>query len=218
MTMDRNPAASSRPPLRLAVLVSGGGTTLQNIAECIHRGELNAQIVIVIASNPDAYGVVRARNLNLRGIVVPRKGHNSPSEFSDVIFDHIRQSGAELVCLAGFLSLLMIPDDFVGRVLNVHPALLPSFGGKGMHGHHVHEAVIAAGCKVSGCTVHFADQTYDTGPILVQRCCPVLDDDTPETLAKRVFEQECVAYPEAIRLIADGRVKIEGRRARIQPG
>ena len=194
--------------MRLAVLLSGGGTTLQNLAECITRGELNAQITLVVSSNPEAYGLTRAKNLGLPAAIVSRKAYKTTAEFSDVVFGQIRAARAELVCLAGFLSLLKIPDDFAHRVINIHPALLPNFGGKGMHGHHVHEAVIAAGCKVSGCTVHFADQTYDTGPIILQRECPVLPDDTPETLAKRVFEQECIAYPEAIRMIADGRVKI----------
>ena len=207
-------AGSNQPqsPIRLAVLVSGGGTTLQNLAECIRRGELNAEVRLVLASNPDAYGLTRAKNFGLPAVTVERKAFKTPSEFSDVVFRHVRDAGAELVCLAGFLSLLNIPDDFAHRLINIHPALLPSFGGKGMHGHHVHGAVLAAGCKVSGCTVHFADQTYDTGPILVQRCCPVLDDDTPESLAKRVFEQECIAYPEAIRMIAGGKIKINGRR------
>jgi phosphoribosylglycinamide formyltransferase-1 len=115
--------------------------------------------------------------------------------------------------MAGWLHLLPIPNDFRYRVLNIHPALLPSFGGKGMYGHHVHEAVLAYGAKVSGCTVHYADDTYDTGPILVQKCVPVLEGDTPTSLAARVFEAECEAYPEAIELIAEGRVTIEGRRA-----
>lgn len=203
-------------PIRLGVLLSGGGTTLQNIADHIARGELHAAVACVISSNPDAYGLTRAANLSIPAKTVRRKDHNSPAEFSDVIFQALREAKVDLVCLAGFLSLLVIPDDFAGKVINIHPSLLPSFGGRGMHGHHVHEAVIAAGCKVSGCTVHFADQTYDTGPIIVQRCCPVLEDDNADTLAKRVFEQECVAYPEAIRLIAAGRVRLAGRRAHIR--
>jgi formyltetrahydrofolate-dependent phosphoribosylglycinamide formyltransferase len=206
-------APTTPPPLRLAVLLSGGGTTLQNLAEVIARGELDAEIACVVSSRPDAFGVQRAANLGLPRHVVVRKSCPSVAAFSERVFRHVREARANLVCLAGFLSLLDIPDDFVGRVLNIHPALLPSFGGKGMHGHHVHEAVLAAGCKVSGCTVHLADQTYDTGPILVQRCCPVRDDDTPDTLAGRVFEQECLAYPEAIRMFLAG-IVIEGRLAR----
>lgn len=203
-------------PARLGVLLSGGGTTMLNLANVIARGELNAQIACVIASNAEAKGIERARSLGLGVEVVARKAHNSPAAFSDVVFARLRDAKVDIVCLAGFLCLLVIPDDFIGRVINIHPALLPSFGGKGMYGHHVHEAVIAAGCKVSGCTVHLCDNTYDTGPILVQRCCPVLENDTPTTLAARVFEQECIAYPEAIRLVAAGRVSVDGRRAVIR--
>ena len=118
----------------------------------------------------------------------------------------------DLVCLAGFLSLLHIPDDHRGRVLNIHPSLLPAFGGLGMYGRRVHRAVMDAGVRVSGCTVHLADEAYDTGPILVQRCCPVELDDTPETLKKRVWEEEKTAFPEAIRLVAEGKHRLEGRR------
>lgn len=206
-----------REPLRLAVLLSGSGRTLENLARCIREGTLPAQIVTVISSNPQAYGLVRAKNLGLPTHIVPRKAFPDTASFSQAIWPLIRQSGAQLVCLAGFLSLLEIPEDYWGKVVNIHPALLPAFGGKGMFGHHVHEAVLAAGCKVSGCTVHFCDQFYDHGPIIVQKTCPVLEDDTPETLAARVFELECQAYPEAIRLIAEGRVRIEGQRCRILP-
>jgi phosphoribosylglycinamide formyltransferase-1 len=128
------------------------------------------------------------------------------------LWDAVRAYSPDLVCLAGWLHLLPIPADFRHRVLNIHPSLLPAFGGKGMYGRHVHEAVLAYGAKVSGCTVHFADDTYDTGPILVQRCVPVLDADDADTLAARVFEAECEAYPEAIGLIASGQVRVEGRR------
>jgi folate-dependent phosphoribosylglycinamide formyltransferase PurN len=117
--------------------------------------------------------------------------------------------------MAGFLQLITIPEDFQHRVMNIHPALIPAFSGKGFYGHHVHEAALAMGVKVSGCTVHFADNQYDHGPIILQRVVPVLDDDTPDTLAARVFEQESEAYPEAIRLFADGRLTVEGRRVRV---
>ena len=121
--------------------------------------------------------------------------------FSETIFDLCRKADVDLVTLAGFLCHLEIPDDFAGRVMNIHPALIPAFCGKGMYGEKVHAAVLERGCKVSGCTVHFADNEYDHGPIILQRAVPVLDDDTPDTLAARVFEQECEAYPEAIRLL-----------------
>ncbi len=204
-------------PYRLAVLISGGGRTLENIMAAISRGDFNATITTVISSRPGVFGLTRAANLGLPAAVVARKEYNTPSEFSDVIWEKTRAAGADLVCLCGFLSLITIPPDFQGKIINVHPGLLPSFGGKGMYGHHVHEAVIAHGCKVSGCTVHFADDTYDTGPILIQRTCEVLDDDTPDTLAARVFEQECLAYPDAIQMLAQGRVILQGTRARILP-
>ena len=204
-------------PLRLAVLISGGGRTLENIVAAIGRDELHAVVTTVISSRPGVFGLTRAANLGIPASTVERKAFNSPAEFSDVIWATIRAAGADLVCLCGFLSLITIPPDFMGKVINVHPALLPSFGGKGMYGHHVHEAVIAHGCKLSGCTVHFADDSYDTGPILVQRSCEVLEDDTPDTLAARVFDEECMAYPQALKLLAQGRVIIQGSRSRIVP-
>jgi formyltetrahydrofolate-dependent phosphoribosylglycinamide formyltransferase len=190
---------------------------MQNLVETIRRGELAAEVSIVISSRADAYGLVRAANLGLNGLTVERKNYRTIDAFSVPIWRLVREAQVDLVCLAGFLSLLTIPEDYAGRVVNIHPALLPSFGGPGMFGHHVHEAVLAAGCKVSGCTVHFCDRQYDAGPIIVQRTCPVLDDDAPETLAARVFEQECLAYPEAVRLIAAGRVEVRGHRARVLP-
>lgn len=203
-------------PLRLVVPLSGGGTTLQNMIDLIAKGQLPATVELVIASRPDAYGIQRASKAGIPTVVIPRKG-TPPEEFNRRMHEAIRSARADLVCMAGFLSLWTIPDDYAGRVMNIHPGLLPSFGGKGYYGHHVHEAVIKAGCKVSGCTVHFADNVYDHGPIIVQRCVPVLEDDTPDTLAAKVFEQECIAYPEAIRLFAEGRLRIDGQRARILP-
>jgi phosphoribosylglycinamide formyltransferase 1 len=185
-------------PIRLVVLVSGGGTTLQNLIDRIADGRLAARIVGVVASRADAGGVGRAERTGIPVAVVERgKG------FADRVWAAVRSFDPQLVCFGGWLHLLPIPADFHHRVLNIHPSLLPAFGGKGMYGHHVHEAVIQSGAKVSGCTVHFADDTYDTGPILVQKCVPVLDDDTPDSLAARVFAAECEAYPEAIRLIAE---------------
>ncbi|HZY87488.1 MAG TPA: phosphoribosylglycinamide formyltransferase [Gemmataceae bacterium] len=202
-------------PLRLAVLLSGSGTTLQNLLDRCARGELPAAVAAVVSSNAAAFGLSRAENAGVPTAVVERKASGSREEFSRRIFDHCRTAGADLVCLAGFLQLLHIPDDFLGRVLNIHPALIPAFSGKGFHGLHVHRAALEAGVKVSGCTVHFADNEYDHGPIVLQRVVAVRDDDTPESLAARVFEQECEAYPEAIRLYAQGRLHIEGRRVRV---
>src|SRR5207245_10586693 len=126
-----------------------------------------------------------------------------------------RDAHADLVCLGGFLQLVRVPEDFLGRVMNIHPALIPAFCGKGFYGHRVHEAVLAYGAKVSGCTVHFADNVYDHGPIVLQRTVAVLEDDTADSLAARVFEQECEAYPAAVQLFSEGRLKIEGRRVRV---
>lgn len=201
--------------IRLAVLLSGSGTTLQNFIDRIADGRLRAKVAVVVSSKADVFGLERAKKAGISSAVVERKKCASVEEFSAKLFDHCRQAEAELVCMAGFLQLIRIPDDFAGRVLNIHPALIPAFCGKGFYGHHVHEAAIAAGVKVSGCTVHFADNVYDHGPIIFQRTVPVLDGDTPDALAARVFEQECEAYPEAIRLFADQRLRIEGRKVRI---
>jgi phosphoribosylglycinamide formyltransferase-1 len=201
-------------PIQLAVLLSGGGTSLQNLIDRVADGRLNARIVCVVSSKGDAQGVERARRANIPAYVVERKSCASREEFSARILDHCRAAGAELVCMAGFLQLLQIAEDFTGRVMNIHPALLPAFGGKGYHGIHVHQAAIEAGVRVSGCTVHFADNEYDHGPIIVQRVVPVEDADTAETLQARVFAAECEAYPEAIRLFAEKRLQIVGRRVR----
>jgi formyltetrahydrofolate-dependent phosphoribosylglycinamide formyltransferase len=204
-------------PLRLAVLLSGGGTTLQNLLDRCADGTLAAQVVAVVSSKADAFGLTRAQTAGVPTLVVERRTCASRADFSKQIFDFCRQHHADLVCMGGFLQLLEIPADFGNRVLNIHPALIPAFCGKGFHGLAVHRAAIEAGVKVSGCTVHFADNEYDHGPIVTQRVVPVLDDDTPESLAARVFEQECAAYPEAIGWFAEGRLVVEGRRVRLAP-
>ena len=201
--MSDAPELPTDRPLRLAALVSGGGTTVKNLAERIDAGELGAQVVAVICSNASAQSQVSQKVPQLPAHLVGRKEHTKSGEFdvagySTQVFSIIRDAQADLVILAGFLTKLHIPSDFTGRVLNIHPALLPAFGGKGMHGKHVHQAVIAAGETTSGCTVHYADQSYDTGPIILQKSCVVLADDTTESLAARVFELEKEAYPEAI--------------------
>jgi len=204
-----------KSPIRIAVFLSGGGTTLQNLLDRIANGRLQAQIVLVASNNDGAFGLVRAETAGITTAVVNRKSFASTQEFSQKLFDLCHEHRADLVCLAGFLQLIHIPDDFQGRVMNIHPALIPAFCGKGFYGQRVHEAVLASGAKITGCTVHFCDNEYDHGPIILQRTVSVLDDDTPESLAARVFEQECEAYPEAIRHFAQGRLQIEGRRVRI---
>jgi phosphoribosylglycinamide formyltransferase 1 len=204
-------------PIKLAVLASGGGTTLQNLIDRIAAGQLDARVAVTIASRPGIMALQRAARAGIPAFVVQRSGFPSVEAFSREIFRLCDEAHTDLVCLAGWLSLLTLGESYRGRTMNIHPAILPAFGGRGMYGHHVHEGVLAHGCKVSGCTVHFVDDKYDNGPIIVQRTCPVMEDDTPDALAHRVFAQEKEAYPEAIRLFAAGRLKIEGRRVRILP-
>ena len=202
-------------PLPIAVLISGGGTTLRNLLAKRRQGELEAEVRLVISTNPQSPGLQLAADAAIRHLVIPRHGYATTDAFSTAVFDACRAADVQLVVMGGFLKRVRIPPDYVGRVMNIHPALIPAFCGKGFYGERVHEAVLQFGAKVSGCTVHFADDQYDHGPIIVQRSVPVLDDDTPHTLASRVFEQECQAYPEAINLFAQGRLRLEGRRVRI---
>ncbi len=204
-------------PIRLAGLISGGGTTLVNLVDSIQQGELSAEIPLVIASRADCGGIAKAEAAGLPCQIITRKSYASVEDFSAAIFDACRQQQIDLVICAGFLALLKIPEDFVGRVMNIHPSLIPAFSGQGYHGHHVHAGVLSRGCRVSGCTVHFVDDVYDHGPIILQATVSVCDDDTPETLAARVFEQECLAYPEAIRRYAAGRLEIRGQRVIDRP-
>ena len=201
--------------LNLAILISGSGTTLQNLIDKINDKTLNANIQIVISSAPDTYGVKRAEQNNIPVSIVQRKGFNNSEIFSNTIINEIEKYSVDLIILAGFLHLFKIPDKYTGKAMNIHPGLIPSFCGKGYYGHHVHEAVIESGVKVSGCTVHFVNNEYDCGPIIIQRVVQVHEDDSPETLAQRVFKEECIAYPEAINLFAEGRLKIEERKVRI---
>lgn len=191
--------------MRLGVLLSGGGRTMLNLQEAIDAGELDAEIVTVVASRP-CKGLGRAAEAGLATHLVNYRdfGADRLAEYSDAITACLDRAGVELVIMAGFLSKWIIPAGYAGRVMNIHPALLPKFGGQGMFGHHVHEAVIAAGEVTSGCTVHFVNNDYDSGPIILQRSVPVEPGDTPEDLAARVFVEECIAYPEAIRRYAAG--------------
>ena len=209
-------AESTAKPIRLGVLISGGGTTLMNILEYIKNGRLNAEVAIVISSRSTASGVEKAKKASLDVKVVRKKDHADIDTFSRRIEEELSAANVELVVQGGWLCLWKIPAHYENRVMNIHPALLPSFGGQGMWGHHVHEAVLAAGCRVSGCTVHFCTNEYDKGPIIVQRTCEVKDGDSPETLAARVFEQECIAYPEAIKLFAEGKIEVRDGRVRIK--
>jgi len=197
--------------ISICVCASGGGSTLQNLIDRVADGRLDAEIVRVVAGRPGIGAIDRAVAAGIAATVVER-GQRTVEAFSAEVFDAARDAGAGLVVLAGFLSLLKISVDFHNRVINIHPSLIPAFSGKGFHGEAVHRAAIEAGVKVSGCTVHYADDAFDSGPIILQEVVPVLDDDTTASLAARVFAAECVALPEAIRRHAEGRLVVRGRR------
>lgn len=183
-------------PLRLGVLLSGTGRTLVNLLDKIAAGTLAAEVTVVISDRKDVLGLTRAQQAGVPAFV---------AKDAESTFAILRQHRVELVCLAGYLRLLRIPPDFAGRVLNIHPALLPKFGGQGMYGHRVHEAVLAAKERETGCTVHLCDEEYDHGAIVLTKRVPVLPGDDAERLAARVFAAECEAYPEAIAAWAERR-------------
>ena len=183
----------------LAVLVSGTGRHLENLARLIASGELDAHIGLVVSSRAGVKALERAARMDLPALVVDAERELDDEAFSAEVFRRIEARGCGTVVLAGFLRKLVLPPAWNGGVLNIHPALLPAFGGKGYFGERVHRAVLERGCQFSGCTVHYVDDEYDHGPILLQRCVPVHPDDTVETLAERVFQEELVAYPDALR-------------------
>lgn len=195
-------ASVSNTFLPIAVLISGGGTTLKNLIDRKAQNTLAVDFRLVVSSNPKAKGLEYAQEASIPARVIRKKDFVDGQAHSDAMFEAIRESGAKLVVMGGYLEHLLIPDDFEKRVINIHPSLIPAFCGKGMYGLYVHQAAIEFGVKVSGCTVHFVDNQYDHGPILLQRTCEVLEGDTPEMLQKRVFELEREALPDAINKIA----------------
>lgn len=207
-------SSDNHPPLPIAVLISGGGTTLKNLLDLIAAGKLPIEICLVISSRSNVRGIEIAKEAGIKTAVLLRRNYSTSEAYREATFEQVRQTGAKYVVMGGYLQHLLIPDDFRNRVINIHPSLIPAFCGKGYYGIHVHEAVLEYGVKVTGCTVHFVDDQYDHGPVILQRSCPVLDDDTPETLQKRVFEVECDLLPEAIRLLACNQITIAngGRR------
>jgi phosphoribosylglycinamide formyltransferase-1 len=205
----------SCPPLRLAVLLSGNGTTLQNLIDHIEAGQLSATIVVVISSRPDAYGLVRAKRHGLETTYIPRQAPQERQGYDEAVDRILAHHQPDLIVLAGYLQRFRIAPHYRGRVMNIHPSLMPAFCGKGLYGLRVHQAALDYGVKISGCTVHFADEEYDHGPIILQRAVPVFDHDTAEALAERVGIEERRAYPEAIQLFVEGRLRVEGRRVRI---
>lgn len=202
--------------LRVGVLLSGEGTTFESLCEAIDAGRVPAEIVLVVASKEKAGGLARAERRGIPAVAIPRKAHPDVRDFNDRIHAALEKHGVEFVACLGFLSPFELRGRYDGRAINTHPALIPAFCGKGFYGHRVHEAVVASGVKLSGPTVHFCDDHYDTGPIILQEAVPVLDDDTADTLAARVQAVERRLVPEAVRLYAEGRLAIEGRRVRVR--
>ncbi|MHB0939148.1 MAG: phosphoribosylglycinamide formyltransferase [Armatimonadota bacterium] len=209
----------SSEPVRIGVLASGGGSNMQAVMDAINAGRINGRIVLVIGDRPTAFALERARGAGIETAVISPKNFPTRVEFSQALADRLREAEVGLVVLAGFMFITTaeLTDAFAGRMINIHPALIPAFCGKGFYGHHVHEAVLAYGVKVSGCTVHFVELDADAGPIILQRVVPVQEDDTPETLAARVLVEEHKAMPEAVRLFCAGRLRIDGRVVRVLP-
>ena len=199
--------------MKIAVFVSGGGTNLQAIIDNTKDGILkDIEIVLVLSSSKDAYALERAANNGIKSAVVSKKDFDSIEAWDEAVLSAVEESGAELIVLAGYLSLMgpKVVSKYSNRIINIHPALIPSFCGAGMYGIRPHQAALAKGVKVSGATVHFVNENYDEGPILLQKAVDVLPDDTPETLQKRIMQEcEWKILPQAIRLIADGKVVIE---------
>ena len=213
-----SPGSRSAKKLKIAVLLSGTGGTLKNLLAHIDSGDIPGEIACVVSSRDGVKGLTIASDAGIRTEVIRAKDFIMDGREAERIVDWRAMSraldgillpgGYDLICMAGFLSRYYLPNELNGRVMNIHPSLIPMFCGEGMYGSKVHRAVIAAGVKISGCTVHFVNNEYDAGPIILQRACPVYFDDTPETLAERVFAEECKAYPDAIRLFAEGRVRL----------
>ncbi len=206
-----------KAPLRLGALVSGGGRTMLNLADRIAAGTLPATIAVVISSRHSAPAVRLAAERGLTVRVAARRDFATEPAMHDAISAWLADARVDLVCLCGYLRWFRCDPQWTNRAMNIHPALLPAFGGPGMYGLRLHKAVLDSGATTSGCTVHFVDNTYDHGPIILQRTCPVLPGDDPEKLAARVFALECEAYPEAVRLFVEGRLRVEGRSVRVLP-
>lgn len=196
----------------LGILCSGRGTNLQSIMAAVKSGQIDAKIALVLTDKPEAKALERAADAGIAHVCVNRKACRDKQEFEERIAAELKKAGVTLVILAGFMRILSpyFVREFQGRILNIHPSLLPSFGGA-----HAHRDVLAYGVKVSGCTIHFVDEGMDSGPIILQMAVPVLDDDTEDTLAARVLEQEHILYPKAIELYVNGKLEIEGRHVKI---
>jgi phosphoribosylglycinamide formyltransferase 1 len=202
----------------IAVFASGRGSNLMAILKAIEEGKLKARVVVVISNNSSAGALEIARSKGIDALHISRRQFSSDREYADKILSELRKRNVELVVLAGYMKKIPaeVVSEYRNRILNIHPALLPSFGGQGMYGINVHKAVIESGVKITGVTVHIVDEEYDHGPIVLQRAVEVKDDDTPETLAERVLKVEHEVYPEAIRLFVEGKVNVFGRKVIIK--
>jgi len=201
-------------PIHLAVFASGRGSNLESIIKNIDNGRLDAKVVIVISNNSKSGALELARNNDIAAHHISQLQFETEASFVSHILEVLKQYDTQLVILAGYMKKVPVKviQAYKNRILNIHPALLPSFGGKGLYGKFVHEAVLEYGCKVSGATVHIVDEEYDTGPPVYQQCVRILNDDTPETLAARILNVEHEIYPKAIQLFAENRVKVQGRK------
>ncbi|NLW40162.1 MAG: phosphoribosylglycinamide formyltransferase [Tissierellia bacterium] len=204
--------------INIGVLISGSGTNLQSIIDEIEEGKISGRIRVVISNRKDAYGLIRAKKAGIEALYIDKKKFDSEEEFNRKIIEELSKREVELVVLAGYLSILSeeFIEKYKGRIINIHPSLIPSFCGKGCYGDRVHRMVLDRGVKLTGATVHFVDEGTDTGPIILQRAVEVKEDDTVESLKERVLKVEHQLLPEAIRLFCEGRLAIEGRKVRIK--
>lgn len=209
----------SAQPIRIAVMVSGQGrgSNMQAIIDACASGKVNGEVALVLGVKDDAPAMQRAREQGVRTATISPKDYDTAAEYDDTVLRTLQSHLIDLICLAGYMRVLgqNVIDAYRNRIMNVHPALLPAFCGKGMYGHHVHEAAIARGVKVSGATVHFVDEEYDSGPIILQTVVPVEEDDTPDDLATRVLTAEHRTYTDAIALFADGRLRVVDRKVKV---
>ena len=199
--------------LKIAVLISGRGSNLQAIIDAIEKGSLSAKIECVISNRPDAFGLERAKKHHIPAVVVDHKQFSDKKQYEEAVVQELKKYHPDLICLAGYMRIVgeTILKAYKGKIINIHPALLPSFPGL-----HSQKQALDYGAKISGCTVHFVDEGCDTGPIILQKAVPVLNGDTEETLSARILEEEHKLYPQAIQLIAQGKVKTDGRTVRIK--
>lgn len=204
--------------LKIGVLVSGGGTNLQAIIDNIESGYISqAKIVTVISSNPNAFALERAKKHNINAVCIRKRDYADFDEYMNAMEKHLDSFGVELIVLAGFMTVLSksFTEKYKNRIINIHPALIPSFCGDGFYGLKVHEAVLEKGVKITGATVHYVNDKTDGGPIILQKAVEVKDDDTPEILQKRVMEQaEWKIFPEAVKLISEGKIAVSGNKVR----